>query len=132
MIKNSPKFHMIYHDTEDCYMHDMEIFVDIWGQLEISKLFSSYMHFAPEVFDLIPELNFKLELPTFPLNTDGFDIYGRNMTFRRIKITNFDDAIVLKPGNKGRKFACTEDILAEDIETFFTVGMTIGSVPPDT
>jgi len=69
----------------------------------------------------------------FPLNTDGFDIYGRNMVFRRIKITNFDDAIVLKPGNKRtRKFACTENILAEDIETVFTVGMTIGSIPPST
>ena len=45
MLKNSPKFHMIYHDTEDCYMHDMEIFVDVWGQLEISKLFSNYIQF---------------------------------------------------------------------------------------
>lgn len=113
-------------------MHDMEIFVDIMGQLEISKLFSKYIGWEAEVIDLIPGLDLKLELPTFPLNTDGFDIWGRNMTFRRIKITNFDDAIVPKPtySSPGNLFNCTEDIYSEDIETWYTVGMTIGSVPP--
>ena len=38
-------------------------------------------------------------LPTFPLNTDGIDLTGKNMTFRRIKITNFDDTIVPKPAH---------------------------------
>jgi len=113
-------------------MHDMEIFVDIWGQLEISKLLSTYKGYKPEVLDIIPELGLKIELPTFPLNTDGFDIWGRNMTFRRIKITNFDDAIVPKPtySSPSNLFNCTEDIYSEDIETWYTVGMTIGSVPP--
>jgi len=42
-----------------------------------------------------------LELPTFPLNTDGIDIWGTNFTLQRIKITNWDDAIVAKPSNLG-------------------------------
>jgi hypothetical protein len=48
----------------------------------------------------IPLEMFKgIPLPTVPLNTDGIDYYGTNAVFRRIKITNFDDTIVLKPLN---------------------------------
>jgi len=67
----------------------------------------------------------------FPLNTDGIDFAGRNATYRRLKITNFDDAIVPKPSNARKMFSnCTQDILVEDIEVNFAVGMSIGSVPP--
>jgi len=69
----------------------------------------------------------------FPLNTDAIDTWARNVTYRRLKITNFDDAVVPKPCNKGYHICkCTENILAEDIQTTFTVGMTLGSVPPST
>lgn len=74
---------------------------------------------------------FEIELPTFPLNTDGIDFSGRNATYRRLKITNFDDAIVPKPSHAGKMFTnCTQDILVEDIEINFAVGASIGSVPP--
>jgi len=74
---------------------------------------------------------FGIELPMFPLNTDGIDYTGRNATYRRLKITNFDDAIVPKPSNARKMFSnCTQDILVEDIEVNFAVGMSIGSVPP--
>ena len=39
------------------------------------------------------------EAPIFPLNTDAIDTWARNVVFRRLKITNFDDAIVPKPTN---------------------------------
>ena len=72
-----------------------------------------------------------IPLPTFPLNTDGIDFHGRNGTFRRLKITNFDDTVVPKPGHRGDKFSnCTEDIWVEDCDVKYGVGMTIGSVPP--
>jgi len=74
---------------------------------------------------------FGIELPIFPLNTDGIDYAGRNATYRRLKITNFDDAIVPKPSNTRKMFTnCTQDILVEDIEINFAVGASIGSVPP--
>jgi polygalacturonase len=69
----------------------------------------------------------------FPLNTDGIDISGRNATFKRFKITNFDDTIVPKPGNavSGKLYAdCTHDILVDGAEVVYGVGMSIGSVPP--
>jgi polygalacturonase len=110
-------------------MHDFEIYVDIVGQLELQRLFASRT--------LTNMLSFSdgINLPIFPLNTDGIDPTGYNMTFRNIKITNFDDAIVAKPGNKGpdHKFGdCTQDILIEDCEITFGVGMSIGSVSPNT
>lgn len=43
----------------------------------------------------------------FPLNTDGIDANGKNITFRRVKVTNFDDAIVAKPANSAKKHNCT-------------------------
>lgn len=74
---------------------------------------------------------FELELPLFPLNTDGIDASGRNYTFRNLKITNFDDAVVPKPTHQGKSYACTEDILVEHCEVTYGVGMSIGSVPPN-
>ena len=53
------------------------------------------------------------------------------MTFRNIKITNFDDAIVAKPSSRDNKYsACTSNILIEDCEVVFGVGMSIGSISP--
>lgn len=87
--------------------------------------------FASSDSEFLEKLSFGLELPTYALNTDGIDISGRNATFRRIKITNFDDAIVPKPTHRGGPFSdCTEDILVEDCEVVYGVGMSIGSVPP--
>jgi len=134
MVKNSPYYHIVTSDSEEGYFHDMEIYVDIWGQMDLHKLFNStikqsFLGMEERMFGMPNDLTFPL--PTFPLNTDGVDIWGRNMVFRRMKITNFDDAIVPKPSNKGKKIHCTENILVEDIESVFTVGMTIGSVPPN-
>jgi hypothetical protein len=83
------------------------------------------------MLDLPSALESGLPLPTFPLNTDGIDFYGRNATFRRLKITNFDDTVVPKPSDKGSWGTdCTQDILVEDCEVTFGVGMTIGTVSP--
>lgn len=35
--------------------------------------------------------------PVFPLNTDGIDPAGSNVTIRNVNITNFDDSIAVKP-----------------------------------
>jgi polygalacturonase len=127
LVMNSPYYHIVPYDCENWYMHDFEIYVDIVGQLELHNLF---LHNYPK--ELMNFGGLDIEIPIFPLNTDGVDIYGRNFTFRNVKITNFDDAIVPKPSNKGHKHVCTEDIWVEDCEVTWGVGMTIGSVPPNT
>lgn len=44
-------------------------------------------------------------MPTMPLNTDGIDPSGSNVTIKNIKITNWDDAVAVKPANKGHKIS---------------------------
>ena len=39
-------------------------------------------------------------MPTMPLNTDGIDPSGSNVTIRNVNITNFDDAVAVKPAKK--------------------------------
>lgn len=121
------------------YFHDMEIYVDVMGQLELNLLFnkdmpqnsSTPMSFTQALQATIDKNHQgHLELPIFPLNTDGIDANGRNVTFRRVKVTNFDDAIVAKPANKGYNNTCTRDVLIEDCEVVFGVGMSIGSISP--
>jgi len=75
-------------------MHDFEIYVDVWGQLELHRLFSYKYEIEKTVVN-----GFSIEMPMFPLNTDGIDIWAKNATFRRVKVTNFDDSIVPKPCN---------------------------------
>ena len=123
LIQNSPYYHIVPHDTENGYFHDMTIFVDVWGQLELSQLFYDYYKSM---------MSLSIPFPTFPLNTDGVDIWGKNFTFINVNITNFDDAIVPKPSNKGYKISqCTENIYVQNSYVTWSVGMTIGSVPPN-
>ena len=72
-------------------------------------------------------------MPTMPLNTDGVDIMGSNVTIKRLNVTNWDDAVAVKPANRGYQIAkngCSRDIFVEDMNVKFGVGMTIGSVGP--
>lgn len=89
--------------------------------MEQKKLAIKYGHY-----------NFRLGLPTFPLNTDGIDPAGSNFIIRNVNITSYDDSIAVKPAHQGYKIAkCAENILAENLTTWMGVGMTIGSVPPN-
>lgn len=129
-VTNSPSFHIVPSHSEDFYFHDFELYVDIVGIFELNRMFYNPFHSFLEALDTeLPSIEFPL--PMFPLNTDGIDAEGRNITFRRLKITNFDDAIVPKPSNGKNHPSCTTEVLAEDIDVTFGVGMSIGSVPPN-
>lgn len=73
-------------------------------------------------------------LPTMPLNTDGIDPSGSNITIKNVKITNWDDAIAIKPSHQNKsiiaKDNCSQDIYVQNMTVFFGVGASIGSVPP--
>jgi polygalacturonase len=126
-VTNSPSFNIVPNDVENVYMHDFEIYTDIWGILDIFNLFGSKLD-----TEFVNVAGINIEFPIFPLNTDAVDFTGRNGTFRNIKITNFDDVIVPKPARKGNKYGdCTSDVLVENCEVYFSTGMAIGSVPPN-
>jgi len=49
----------------------------------------------------------------------------------RVKITNDDDAVAIKPSHNTDNISpCSEHIIVRDVEVVRGVGMTIGSVPP--
>lgn len=74
-----------------------------------------------------------INLPTFPLNTDGINPAGKNILIERVKITNFDDAVAIKPVTRiGYEMAtCSENIMVRDMDISFGVGLSIGAVSPD-
>ena len=102
-------FHVRAYDMQRLHVHDIEIFVDVFSQKSASN--SSL-------------------LPTFPLNTDGVDPSGVDILIERVRVTNFDDAIVPKPLSGQNRSPCTERVLIRDIHTVYSVGLSIGSVPP--
>ena len=107
---NGPRFHLYLYDLLHATIQDMVIHVDYTND-------RAFLH----------------NLPTFPLNTDGIDIAGKDIYFRNLTIQNFDDAIAVKPTHVGSGLYtnCTQDILIEDSYVKYGVGMSIGSVPPN-
>lgn len=65
-----------------------------------------------------------------PFNTDGIDIIGQNVLIERITVTNFDDAVAVKPDSHTGS-GCTENMVIRDSVVNFGVGMSIGSVAPN-
>jgi hypothetical protein len=120
----------------------MEIYVDILKQSDVMNkprhsdtdwILDALTGDYVSAFESMLGDHSMLSMPTMPLNTDGIDPYGSNVTIRNVNITNFDDAVAVKPSHQGDKIAkdgCSQDILVENVNVKFGVGMTIGSVPP--
>jgi len=118
---NGPRFHLWLEDIDNAWVHDFEIHVDTKGQLELGKLlFGESNGFTT--------LN-NHTLPIFPLNTDGVDPHGTNILIERLNITNFDDAVAIKPCHKNFKIAhCSSNITVRDMNIYYGVGLSVGSV----
>lgn len=113
---DSPFYHVVLQDVVNAHVTDFKIKVDITSQ---KSLFHKH--------DLLDDLG----IPLFPLNTDGVDPAGKNITISNCFIENYDDAVAVKPLQQSDKLAkCSEDILIQNCSVSFGVGMTVGSVPP--
>jgi Glycosyl hydrolases family 28 len=142
---NSPMYHWNIRDAAHVYIHDTEVLVDVEFQRGLLEQLAAaaaaatddggdeeeggaakYARTHLERIDGVP-------LPyVLALNTDGFDLSCVDVLVERVKVVNFDDAVVPKPGNQNNVYAkCSQDMLIRDVETLYTVGMTIGSVPPN-
>ena len=70
----------------------------------------------------------------FPFNTDGIDVSGKYINIRDCMISNYDDAICIKPADyntpslNGINMSCTENILIDNIYVYKGVGLSVGSV----
>lgn len=114
-LKNSPCFHMKIDQTIDAVIYNIDIKVNTTAQLDILKRYY-----------LIGSV------PMFPLNTDGIDPNGRNFHIFNITCQNYDDVVVPKPSHRNSGYTnCTENMLIENITVRLGVGLSIGSVPPN-
>lgn len=117
-FRNSPQFHVKLHGVKRVHVHDFKIIVDVDQQKE---LLQRHGHWDLEA-----------GIPTFPLNTDGIDPSGIDVLIENVYIENFDDAIAVKPSNSGSQFTdCSRDMVVRNSAVKFSVGLTIGSVPPN-
>jgi len=116
---NSPKFYLKLSDVDSVWVHDMEIITNVFkhkGSVSKQKAYSFdermqnfgidlLRHFLKDysmvVEGIIPFLDGRVELswPTMPLNTDGIDPWGSNITIENVNITNWDDSVVIKPSD---------------------------------
>ena len=118
VARNSPRFHFFLTDVLTVRIDNLTIWVDVEEQ---QRMLGSRGLLNSD------------GIPTFPLNTDGIDPAGRDIHITNTRITNFDDAVAVKPlAADGSNFYanCSEDMVIENSVVTFGVGMTIGSVPP--
>jgi polygalacturonase len=107
---SSPRYSIDFKDCADIIVHDVTIFID-----------SS----VPRGIDRHDSI-------TYALNTDGIDIAAFNVTVYNANITNYDDAIVPKPCQQTGKYCtCAGNIFAYNNYIKYSVGLAIGSVPPN-
>ena len=115
-LRNSPRFHMDIQRMKNVIVQNVDIWVDITAQ---KKILNQHKAKLPP-----------WSIPMFPFNTDGIDPSGQNILIQNITVENFDDAVAVKPG-KVLDGGCTENITVKNANIKLSVGMSIGSVPPN-
>jgi len=129
---NPPFWNMDLHDIDSVNIHDFEIRVDVLKQFGHVSEAHQTQDFEDRVMRFMFDFGMRafgpyewlvrtlfsgktdfFSMPTMPLNTDGIDPAGSNVTIKNIKITNWDDAVAVKPANKGHRVSkdgCAQDI----------------------
>jgi polygalacturonase len=98
---NSPMYHLYLNDMANVTVRNIDIHVDVENQ---KQLLQSAGYLTPE------------GIPMFPLNTDGIDPSGINFLIENVTITNYDDAVAVKPNNGGSKMSnCTQNITVRNV-----------------
>ena len=101
ILRNSPRFNIYAHNVTDAsFGGNLTIWVDGMSR----------------------------DQPFFPLNTDGVDVSGRRIRVHGVNISNFDDAVAVKPLRDGD---CTEYVVVEDVTVYRGVGLSVGAVVPE-
>lgn len=143
-LRDSPMYTIMLHDTKTILIEYLGIYVSIWGQMEIQNigkeltrkaLAASLSTNAGEVdaaYRKPLDALANIDIPMFPLNTDGIDIAGSDVVVRHCFIENFDDALCPKPLNKKSVYGpCSRNHHWYNHTIVFGVGASMGSVPPN-
>jgi len=116
-FKDSPNWTIDLEDNNDVVVRNISVITNVTDQ---KYILSNTGHLSEE------------GIPTFPLNTDGIDARGTNYLIENVFLENFDDAVAIKPGKQGGKYGnCSENMIIRNSVVVFSVGMAIGSVPPN-
>lgn len=103
-FNNTPFWTMDFDDMLNLHIHDVDVYVDVNQQKELMKEFGYWDE--------------AVGAPTFPLNTDGMDLRGRNVLVENVRIQCFDDGIAIKPTNSlGHEQNCTVTGVCADMGT---------------
>ena len=114
---DAPYYHVLLRDMVGVHIEHTSVIVHVEKQQELLTRAGHWDHVGG--------------VPTFPLNTDGFDVAGRDVVIENVYVQNFDDAVAIKPANGHFKNAqCSSNILIRNAEVSYSVGLSIGSVPP--
>ena len=111
-LLNAPQFHVYAKPVKNLIVRNIRIWVDIEAQKSLIK-------------------SSPWKVPMFPFNTDGIDPAGQNILIQNVTIENYDDAVAVKPGHLDDEEGCTENVTVENANIIHSVGMSIGSVPPN-
>ena len=150
--KNSPYYHLNLRDQKNLVVRDLTIYVSVEEQANLLRQHGHWQALPAEAVEMrrqrwlsgthgmlgdaaeyLPSEELLSGIPTYPLNTDGIDPSGVNILIENVIITSFDDAVAVKPLAGGSPIAtCSESIIVRNCTVYFSVGMTIGSVPPNT
>jgi hypothetical protein len=115
-LRNGPMYHLMLNGALHALVEHVKVHVDVTAQMSLLER-GGYLRDG---------------LPIFPLNTDGIDISGKNVTVRYCHVENFDDALCVKPSNGNSRLTnCSQDMHFHDCTITNGVGASIGSVPPD-
>ena len=117
-VYNSPQFHFDLSNMTNLIVRNIYIWVDVTAQRDLLD--------KAKVKRGVGEWN----LPMFPLNTDGIDPSGRNILIQNITCENYDDVVAVKPGRLLTE-GCTQNVTVDNARVNFGVGMSIGSIPPN-
>ena len=120
-VYNSPRYHFHLMNMTNLIVRNIYIWVNVTAQQELLEQKQSKLGVASAPWNI----------PMFPLNTDGIDPSGRNILIQNITCENYDDVVAVKPG-KLLTDGCTQNVTVENARVYFGVGMSIGSVPPNT
>lgn len=108
LFLDSPRFTLNLKDCRNVVVHDVAIFID-----------SSVVRLRER------------SSVVYPLNTDGIDIAAVNVTVFNANITNYDDAIVVKPcRHTFLHCPCASDVLAYNNTITYSTGLAVGSMVP--
>eukprot|EP00658_Telonema_sp_P-2_P022443 TRINITY_DN18970_c0_g1_i1.p1 TRINITY_DN18970_c0_g1~~TRINITY_DN18970_c0_g1_i1.p1 ORF type:complete len:342 (+),score=46.09 TRINITY_DN18970_c0_g1_i1:98-1123(+) len=115
--QDAPMYHILYEDVLRSLIEYVRIEVNVTGQKAMIK---ANGHLGDN------------GIPTFPLNTDGFDMACQDCIVRHSHVENFDDSLCAKPLNGGSLMSfCTSELYFYNHTIHWGVGASVGSVPPN-